>query len=87
MSTTCKKQEARRWRPDDPNDDFKRCYQEVKKGDYIPYPGKRTEVQTLRVGCIGRVGEAGIPRAVAAIADTLKAMDVRRSRLSAEAAA
>lgn len=81
MSTTCKKQEATRWRPDDPNDDFKRCYQEVKKGDYIPYPGKRTEVQTLRVG------EAGIPRAVAAIADTLKAMDVRRSRLSAEAAA
>lgn len=45
------------------------------------------KVQTLRVGCIGRVGEAAIPRAVAAIADTLKAMDVRRSRLSAEAAA
>lgn len=71
--------------PDDPNYDFKRFYQEVKKRGYILYPGKLTEVETFRVGCIGHFGEAGIPGAVAAIADTLKAMGVRR--VSAEAAA
>ncbi len=71
--------------PDDPNYDFKRFYQEVKKRGYILYPGKLTEVETFRVGCIGHFGEAGIPGAVAAIADTLRAMGVRR--VSAEAAA
>lgn len=62
-----------------------RFYQEVKKRGYILYPGKLTEVDTFRVGCIGHFGEAGIPGAVATIADTLKAMGVRR--VSAEAAA
>jgi len=62
-----------------------RFYQEVKKRGYILYPGKLTEVDTFRVGCIGHFGEAGIPGAVAAIADTLKAMGVRR--VSAEAPA
>lgn len=62
-----------------------RFYQEVKKRGYILYPGKLTEVDTFRVGCIGHFGEAGIPGAVAAIADTLKAMGVRR--VSAEASA
>ncbi len=56
-----------------------------KKRGYIPYPGKLSEVETFRVGCIGHVGEAGMPGAVAAIADTLRAMGVRR--VSAEAAA
>ncbi len=60
-------------------------YQEVKKRGYILYPGKLTEVETFRVGCIGHFGEVGIPGAVAAIADTLKAMGVRR--VSAEASA
>lgn len=59
-----------------------RFYQEVKKRGYILYPGKLTEVDTFRVGCIGHFGEAGIP---GAIADTLKAMGVRR--VSAEASA
>ncbi len=63
---------------DEPNYDFKRFYREVKKRGYIPYPGKLTEVETFRVGCIGHFGEAGIPGAVAAIADTLRAMGVRR---------
>ena len=73
---------------DDPNDDFKRFYQEVKMRGYVLYPGKLPAVDTVRVGCIGHFGEAGIPSAVGAvvaIADTLKAMGVRR--VSAEAAA
>jgi 2-aminoethylphosphonate-pyruvate transaminase len=60
--------------PDDPAYDFKTFYQEVKKRGYILYPGKLTQIETFRVGCIGHFGDAGIPGAVAAIADTLKAM-------------
>ena len=63
--------------PDDANYDFKTFYQEVKKRGYILYPGKLTQVETFRVGCMGHFGEAGIPGAVEAIAQTLKAMDIR----------
>lgn len=64
--------------PDDANYDFKTFYQEVKKRGYILYPGKLTQVETFRVGCMGHFGEAGIPGAVAAIGDTLKAMNIRQ---------
>nr|WP_241018969.1 2-aminoethylphosphonate--pyruvate transaminase [Paraburkholderia sp. Tr-20389] len=62
--------------PDDPAYDFKTFYQEVKKRGYILYPGKLTQIETFRVGCIGHFGEAGIPGAVAAIAETLQAMGI-----------
>ncbi len=64
--------------PEDANYDFKTFYQEVKKRGYILYPGKLTQVETFRVGCMGHFGEAGIPGAVAAIADALKAMGIRQ---------
>jgi 2-aminoethylphosphonate-pyruvate transaminase len=64
--------------PDDANYDFKTFYQEVKKRGYILYPGKLTQVETFRVGCMGHFGEAGIPGAVAAIGETLKAMGIRQ---------
>jgi 2-aminoethylphosphonate-pyruvate transaminase len=71
--------------PDDPRYDFKTFYQEVKARGYILYPGKLTQVETFRVGCIGHFGESGIPGAVAAIADTLKAMGI--TQVSAKALA
>jgi 2-aminoethylphosphonate-pyruvate transaminase len=71
--------------PDDPNYDFKTFYTEVKKRGYILYPGKLTQLETFRVGCIGHFGESGIPGAVAAIADTLKVMGI--TRVSAKALA
>ncbi|MBS0429725.1 MAG: 2-aminoethylphosphonate--pyruvate transaminase [Proteobacteria bacterium] len=64
--------------PDHPNYDFKTFYQEVKKRGYILYPGKLTQIETFRVGCIGHFGEAGIPGAVEAIAQTMKAMGIAR---------
>ena len=64
--------------PDDPKYDFKTFYQEVKKRGYILYPGKLTQVETFRVGCMGHFGEAWIPGAVAAVADTLEAMGIRQ---------
>ncbi|HWT17768.1 MAG TPA: 2-aminoethylphosphonate--pyruvate transaminase [Variovorax sp.] len=73
--------------PDHPNYEFKRFYDGVKKRGYILYPGKLTQIETFRVGCIGHFGEAGIPGAVAAIAQTLEAMGIPTvpSRATAEA--
>ena len=64
--------------PADPAYDFKRFYDEVKQRGYILYPGKLTQVETFRVGCMGQVGEGGMGGAVAAIADTVKAMGIKR---------
>ncbi|MES3013934.1 MAG: 2-aminoethylphosphonate--pyruvate transaminase [Pseudomonadota bacterium] len=73
--------------PDHPNYNFKVFYQEVKKRGYILYPGKLTQVETFRVGCMGHFGEAGIPGAVAAVAETLGAMGIRQPSTKALAAA
>lgn len=64
--------------PADPAYEFKAFYQEVKKRGYILYPGKLTQLETFRVGCIGHFGDAGIPGAVAAVADALESMGVRQ---------
>lgn len=66
--------------PDDPRYDFKTFYQEVKRRGYIIYPGKLTQIETFRIGCIGHFGEAGIPGAVAAIREALTAMGVQLGR-------
>ncbi|MCO5401202.1 2-aminoethylphosphonate--pyruvate transaminase [Ralstonia soli] len=66
--------------PDDPNYDFKTFYQEVKRRGYIIYPGKLTQIETFRIGCIGHFGEAGIPGAVAAIREALTSMGVQLGR-------
>jgi 2-aminoethylphosphonate-pyruvate transaminase len=64
--------------PADPNYEFKRFYAEVKQRGYILYPGKLTQVETFRVGCMGQLGAEGIGGAVQAVAETLKAMGIRR---------
>jgi len=64
--------------PVDPAYEFKRFYAEVKSRGYILYPGKLTQIETFRVGCIGQMGDDGMLGAVAAVADTLKAMGIER---------
>jgi 2-aminoethylphosphonate-pyruvate transaminase len=65
--------------PADPGYDFKRFYAEVKKRGYILYPGKLTQVETFRVGCMGQLGSDGMGGAVKAIAEALKAIGVTRT--------
>ncbi|WP_432260685.1 2-aminoethylphosphonate--pyruvate transaminase [Cupriavidus sp. TMH.W2] len=69
--------------PDDPNYAFKTFYQKVKARGYILYPGKLTEVETFRVGCIGHFGDAGIPGAVKAIAEVFAEMGVQAAACAA----
>lgn len=62
--------------PTDPRYQFKAFYERVKAKGFILYPGKLTEVDTFRVGCIGHVDATEMRAAVAAIAQALHAMQV-----------
>ena len=62
--------------PKDPRYQFKAFYERVKAKGFILYPGKLTEVETFRVGCIGHVHPADMRAAVAAIAEALREMEV-----------
>ncbi len=69
--------------PADPAYEFKRFYEGVKGRGYILYPGKLTQIETFRVGCIGQVGESGMGAAVAAVAEVAKEMGIRRMAAAA----
>jgi 2-aminoethylphosphonate-pyruvate transaminase len=63
--------------PEDPRYAFKPFYDGVRDKGYVLYPGKLTEVETFRVGCIGAIGPDEMRLAVHAIADTLDEMGIR----------
>ena len=62
--------------PNDPRYQFKDFYERVKAKGFILYPGKLTQVETFRVGCIGHVDASSMRAAVKAIADVLQEMEV-----------
>mgnify|MGYP001336395099 FL=1 len=63
--------------PDDPKYAFRPFYDRVRDKGYILYPGKLTQVETFRVGCIGAIGPAEMRHAVNAVRDTLAEMGIR----------
>ena len=52
--------------------EFRRVYEAAKARGFILYPGKLTQLETLRVRCIGAFGANEMRQAVAAVADTLR---------------
>jgi 2-aminoethylphosphonate-pyruvate transaminase len=62
--------------PADPKYAFKPFYDEVRNRGFILYPGKLTEVETFRVGCIGAIGPEEMRQAVNAVRDSLKALGI-----------
>ncbi|HUL94674.1 MAG TPA: 2-aminoethylphosphonate--pyruvate transaminase [Usitatibacter sp.] len=65
--------------PADPAYSFKAFYEKVRARGYILYPGKLTQVETFRVGCIGAIDATEVGNAVAAIGATLEEMGVREA--------
>jgi 2-aminoethylphosphonate-pyruvate transaminase len=57
--------------PGDPNYNFQKFYDRVREKGFVLYPGKLTQVDTLRVGCIGAIDEHVMRAAVQAISETL----------------
>lgn len=62
--------------PAHPNYDFRRFYEAAKAHGFILYPGKLTQVETFRVGCIGAITPVEIEQAVHAVALALKELGI-----------
>ncbi len=62
--------------PAHPNYDFKRFYDAAKSRGFILYPGKLTQVETFRVGCIGAIGPVEMEQAVHAVALALRDLGI-----------
>ncbi|MCC6867774.1 MAG: 2-aminoethylphosphonate--pyruvate transaminase [Burkholderiales bacterium] len=63
--------------PADARYSFKAFYESVRDKGFVLYPGKLTQVETFRVGCIGAITATEIRHAVNAVADTLAEMGIR----------
>lgn len=72
--------------PDDPRYDFKTFYAKVRERGYILYPGKLTQVETFRVGCIGAIDDNEMRNVVSAIGLTLQEMGIDTAAQLAKAA-
>ena len=62
--------------PPHPRYTFADFYERVREKGFILYPGKLTQVETFRVGCIGAIGPEEMRQAVNAVRDTLAEMGV-----------
>jgi 2-aminoethylphosphonate-pyruvate transaminase len=62
--------------PPDPKYAFTDFYNRVRDKGFILYPGKLTQVETFRVGCIGAIGPDEMRHAVNAVRDTLAEMGI-----------
>jgi 2-aminoethylphosphonate-pyruvate transaminase len=58
----------------DPAYDFKTFYAAVRARGFLLYPGKLTQIETFRVGCIGAIGPQDMSQAVHAVALALNDM-------------
>ena len=56
--------------------DFKTFYAAARARGFVLYPGKLTQVETFRVGCIGAIGPYEMAQAVQAIAGALADMGI-----------
>ncbi len=63
--------------PADPRYAFKEFYDRVRDKGFILYPGKLTQLETFRVGCIGAIGPDEMRHAVNAMRDTLAEMGIK----------
>jgi 2-aminoethylphosphonate-pyruvate transaminase len=66
--------------PSDARYTFREFYDRVRDKGFILYPGKLTQVETFRVGCIGAIGPDEMRHAVHAVRDTLAEMGIRQVR-------
>lgn len=66
--------------PADPAYDFKHFYEGVRDKGFILYPGKLTQVETFRIGCIGALTPHDMAKVVDAVRTTLREMNVTVNR-------
>ena len=64
--------------PADSKYDFQTFYAAVREQGYILYPGKLTQIDTFRVGCIGAVDDNEMRNVVTAIGQSLASLGIRQ---------
>jgi len=64
--------------PADPRYAFKAFYDKVRDKGFVLYPGKLTQVETFRVGCIGAIGPDEMRHAVNAVRDALRELGIKQ---------
>jgi 2-aminoethylphosphonate-pyruvate transaminase len=57
---------------------FKAFYDKVRDKGFVLYPGKLTQIETFRVGCIGAIGPDEMRHAVNAIRDALRDLGIKQ---------
>ena len=62
--------------PGDPRYEFKAFYAAARQAGFILYPGKLTQLETFRVGCIGAIGPTEMEQAVQAVALALEDLGI-----------
>ncbi|MDF3883411.1 2-aminoethylphosphonate--pyruvate transaminase [Cupriavidus basilensis] len=72
--------------PSDARYDFKTFYAKVRERGYILYPGKLTQVETFRVGCIGAIDANEMRNVAGAIGETLRELGIEMKAPLARAA-
>ncbi len=65
-------------RPADPGFDFGAFYDRLKARGIVIYPGKVTQAETFRMGCIGDLRPEDMRRAVRAVAEVVDEMGLER---------
>ncbi len=55
---------------------FQALYEATRRRGFILYPGKLTDVETFRVGCIGAIGRAEMQQAVQAVGEAMREIGV-----------
>lgn len=67
--------------PEDPAFTFGNFYQAMKERGVLIYPGKLTEVESFRLGCIGQLHDAEIDTVLQAITDSCQALGLNNLNL------
>lgn len=62
--------------PADAHYQFKAFYEAVRARGFILYPGKLTQLETFRIGCIGALDSRDVEKVVDAVGATLRGMGV-----------
>jgi 2-aminoethylphosphonate-pyruvate transaminase len=63
--------------PADPRFSFDAFYRQLRDRGFVVYPGKLATADSFRIGCIGRIDEEVMRKALVAIAESMAAMGVR----------
>lgn len=65
--------------PEHPNYDFEEFYKLLNDKNYVIYPGKVSQANCFRIGCIGRIFPADMEALLAGIRATLEEMQIKLS--------